>query len=359
MKSTAGQDGGCSRYTPNSSTTATALNNANSGRSSRWLDQIAYNYQLACRHSDGSNPDPRSRPGAYVDAVQRAYVPLSTRTPVPDHRILRFPKSRRLRFFMSHRTPSSILAASVLLWLTGCGGDAGAGGTPGGTPSPPIITLNPTSTLPASGATWVYEQHIVSSSDTTLNGESGPLTITYTGTNAYRGGQYYTLTYQSIAGPPFPTNYFQMAAGGSFSEFAGAFYNFPIVPGCLQGPQVEDVLSKPLNFNSPGTSTVTETIYQCGSSPQSQQASVSVHDGGTTIVTTSGGRFNAHVYTGVYDSFGGQTTYTNYVAADVIVERRVTFSGSQTTTGTSVTEYESGPLNVAFPGLSMLLAQSW
>ena len=259
------------------------------------------------------------------------------------------------------RKPSSILTASVLLWLTGCGGGGAATGGPptGGTPSSsPVITVNPTSTLPASGTTWTYEQQILSSSNPSLSGESGPLTITYNGTNTYRGGQYYTLTYRSIAGPPLPTNYFQMGANGTFSEFAGAFYNFPIVPGCGgPGPQVEDVLSRPVNFNTPGTSTVTDTSYECGRPPESQQSSISVQDGGTTVVTTPGGRFNAHVYTGQFDSFGEQTTYTNYVAGDTIVERKVTFSGH--VSGASVTEYESGPLNVAFPGLSMLLAQNW
>lgn len=268
-----------------------------------------------------------------------------------------------------HKTVSQRLLVrmsitGIALALCACaGGSSTAGGTTaGGLPPSAPTTIDPSSqtSLPQVQTTWTYAQQIVSSTDPSLNGKSGTLTVTYLGTTSYRGAQYYTLQFQGVAGPPPPTNYFTVNTDSTFSEYAGVFNNFPIVPGCITSPQQEDVLAQAVNFSAQGSTSVTETSYRCGSQPVSATATVQVAAGGSTITSTPGGVYATRAVLGDFVTFGRRHHYVEYLAGNTIIERDSTFydaSGSQT--DSTVTKYQSGPLNVAFPGLSMLLAQDW
>lgn len=255
----------------------------------------------------------------------------------------------------------SSLLAFVAIAGCGAGGASGSGNPiPIASPSQTPTVIDPTSqsALPATNTTWTYQQQISSSSDTFYNGKTGNITITFEGMQTYRGGTYYTLQFKGLQ-PPVVTNYFTEGPGGTFSEFAGAFYNFSIIPNC-QSPQQEDVLASPTSFASVQSMSVMDSEYQCGSVASTSQATVTAADSGTGVANTPGGVFSARIITGTFTAFGQTVQYKDYVAGNTIVERDVQYSDPQHQQATTaVTKYVAGPLDVAFPGLSMLLAQYW
>jgi hypothetical protein len=248
-------------------------------------------------------------------------------------------------------------ALMAIVALAGCGGGGGGGASP----LPPggiITTVGDQSALPSSGQTWIYDQSIITAPPP-YGGTSGQLTITFQGTDTYRGDNEPAFTAIGVAGPPILTTHYVRSGDGSLAEHAGAFYNFTVYPPSCSSPQQEEVLDVPRSFSAPTAPTsLTETSYRCGFAPAVSADTLHVTDGGAQALVLPSGTFSVSVRSGAYTVFGTRETYTDYVAGMSVLERDASFfDASGNLTAQTKVSYRSGPLNVAFPGPPMLLSQ--
>jgi hypothetical protein len=252
----------------------------------------------------------------------------------------------------------NLVSAFILVAFVGCGGGSStgsAGATPVGNPT--LTTIGDQSAQPTIGTEWTYQQQVLQG-PIPYNGQSGTLTLTFNGQLPYRGANHYSVqAHSSIAVAPDLTSFYQQQSG-LFSELAGAFYNFAISPGCNKSPQQEDLLATPVSFTTLGSTQFGETSIRCGFNDVPSSDSIVVSDKGTATTVTPGGIFSTVVRAGVFVTFGQRVEYTDYVAGITVVERDVTFfDANNSVTAITSTKYKTGPLNVAFPGPAMLLAQ--
>jgi hypothetical protein len=246
-------------------------------------------------------------------------------------------------------------AVVAITFIVGCGG--GTSGAAPQTTSLPITSPPSVSTLPVVGTTWTYDQNVMASPS---GPRDGTLSIVYQGQTGYRGGSYYTIQTTSVEAPPVLTSYFSVPATGPIEEYAGAFYNFPIAPGCLQSPQQEDVLAVPVAFTSVQSVNVEETSYRCGFQPVTSSSTLVTTDGGTASVAIAGQPMTLRVVHGTFTTFGQMRSFTDYLAGSTVLRRDVTYSDANGATQAQATvTYESGPLDVVFPGPPMLLSQDF
>jgi hypothetical protein len=233
------------------------------------------------------------------------------------------------------------------LALVACGGGAGAvpAGTSGGSSGATQVAA-PTQ-LPSPSTQWVYS---LSYTDTSTR--SGTLTMTYLGTQTFRGTAYYALqTADSLQNPTYIVSYMQ-PAGSGFAEFGATQNQAPFPPSCPITDQAEDTLDTLRSFYGSSSSVSgTETLDRCSFAPMSASYSISVVDMGTTTRTVPAGTFAVHAWQTTFVTFGQTIQFRSYQAGSTVIERDGTgFFSNGNVAWTSSAQLQSGPLNVLFPG---------
>lgn len=238
------------------------------------------------------------------------------------------------------------------LALVACGG--GSGTVPAGASGATQVAA-PTQ-LPSVGTQWLYAL-----SHTDSSTHLGTLTITYLGTQTFRGTPYYAIqTADSLQNPTYIVSYMQ-PAGSGFAEF-GATQNFePFPPGCPLTDQAEDTLDTLRSFyGSSSNASGTETLDRCDFAPMSATYSINVSDLGTTTRTVPAGTFAVHAWQITFVTFGQTIQFKSYQAGSTVIERDATgFFSNGNVAYTSSAQLQSGPLNVLFPGPPTISAQGY
>lgn len=238
------------------------------------------------------------------------------------------------------------------LVLVACGG--GSGAVPGRTSGATQVTA-PTQ-LPSPGTQWLYTLSYTDSST-----HSGTLTITYLGTQTFRGTSYYALqTADSLQNPTYIVRYMQ-PFGSGFAEL-GATENFaPFPPGCPLTDQAEDTLDALRSFYGASSNAAgTETLNRCSFAPMSASYSINVSDLGTATRTVPAGTFAVHAWQTTFVSLGQTFKFQSYQAGSAVIERDGTgYFSNGNVAWTSSAQLQSGPLNVLFPGPPTISQQGY